>query len=104
VYFKLQGVTWLCILFKPNEERLTPSLKYYLVELLTHLHKNAANNISFCFTNSRSTMFCAGGTRSLLKALLADLQQTSTIQLNKDTMYYFDSEAFKFFASSNRGG
>jgi GTPase SAR1 family protein len=99
-YMVLSGV---CILLKPNEERLTPSLRYCIVELLAHLHKDVANNITFCFTNARSTMFHAGATLNILKALLGEFQQTSPIELSKDTIYYFDSEAFRFLACVKNG-
>lgn len=94
-YMVLNGV---CILLKPNEERLTPSLKYCIVQLLAHLHNDVANNITFCFTNARSTMFRAGATLNILKALLREFQQTCAVELSKDTIYYFDSEAFRFLA------
>jgi len=99
-YAVLNGV---CILCKPNEQRLTPSLKYCIVQLLAHLHKDIVNNITFCFTNSRSTMFAPGDTQRLLKRMLAEIQETSAIQLSKDRMYYFDSEAFKFLAAAKNG-
>jgi predicted GTPase len=38
-YMVLNGV---CILLKPNKERLTPSLKYCIVQLLAHLHNDVA--------------------------------------------------------------
>ncbi len=94
-YMVLNGV---CILLKPNEERLTPSLKYCIVQLLAHLHNDVANNITFCFTDARSTIFHAGATLNILKALLREFQQTSAVELSKDTIYYFDSEAFRFLA------
>lgn len=93
----------ICILLKPNAERLTPSFKYCILELLGRLHKGAADNITFCFTNSRSTMFRPGGTRNILKELLADIPQTSALKLNKDTMYFFDSEVFRFLAAAKAG-
>lgn len=93
----------ICILLKPNEERLTTSLKYCVVQLLTHLHKDATSNILFCFTNSRSTNFKVGGTLKLLRSLLSDAPQTAAIKFNASTMYYFDSEGFRFLAQVHNG-
>lgn len=44
----------ICVLLKPNNARLDLHFRYCFKELLVHLHKNAAPNIVFCFTNSRS--------------------------------------------------
>lgn len=98
-----EGLNAICILLKPNEERLTTSLKYCIVELLSHLHKDASANILFCFTNARSTMFRVGGTRKLLQALLSESPQTASIKLDKNTMYHFDSEGFRFLACVKSG-
>jgi hypothetical protein len=50
----------ICIFLKPNEVRLTPVLKYCIVQLLALLHKDATSNIVFCFTHSSPSMFEAG--------------------------------------------
>ena len=56
----LHEIHAICILLKPNESRMTIALRYYIGELLTHLHKNAARNIIFCFTNTRQTLYRVG--------------------------------------------
>jgi hypothetical protein len=54
---KYEYLNAICILLKPNNARLGIAFKYYLKELLSNLHKNAKDNIIFCFTNSRSIIF-----------------------------------------------
>lgn len=93
----------ICILLEPDEERLTISLQYCIIELLAHLHKDASCNILFCFTNSRRTFFRVRSTKRLLTELLSQSSKTAAIKLDTDTMYYFDSEAFKFLASMKHG-
>ncbi|KAG0586861.1 hypothetical protein KC19_2G122900 [Ceratodon purpureus] len=93
----------ICILLKPDQERLTISLRYCILELLAHLHKDASTNILFCFTNSRRTMFRVGGTKRLLTQLLSQSPQTAAIKLEKNTMYHFDSEGFRFLACVKNG-
>jgi GTPase SAR1 family protein len=93
----------ICILLKPNEVRLTPVLKYCIVQLLAHLHKDATSNIVFCFTNSSPSMFEAGGTLNLLQHVLSESPQTAAIKLDEETMYYFDSEGFRYLACEKRG-
>jgi hypothetical protein len=56
-YKHLNGIL---ILVKPNSARLTVAFKYCINELLKHLHKDAARNIVFCFTNSSGTNYEEG--------------------------------------------
>ena len=56
-YSHLNGIL---ILMKPNSARLTIAFTYCINELLKHLHKDAAKNILFCFTNSSSTNYEQG--------------------------------------------
>lgn len=48
-------------------------------------------------------MFRVGGTKNLLKDLLAQKPETAAIKLEKNTMYHFDSEGFRFLASVRNG-
>ena len=56
-YNEIHGI---CILLKPNNSRLTVMFQFCIKELLTHLHKSAADNIVFCFTNARNTNYRPG--------------------------------------------
>ena len=56
-YNHLNGII---ILVRPNSPRLTIAFKYCINELLKHLHKDAAKNIVFCFTNSSGTNYEQG--------------------------------------------
>lgn len=47
----------ICVLMKPNEARLEANFKYCIGELLTRLHKDAAKNVVFCFTNAQGTQY-----------------------------------------------
>lgn len=53
-YDKLHGIV---ILLKPNAARLTVMFRFCIKQLLTHLHKNAAHNIVFGFTNTRGSNY-----------------------------------------------
>ncbi|RIA81662.1 hypothetical protein C1645_789946 [Glomus cerebriforme] len=93
----------ICILLKPNNSRLNVIFKFCIQELLSHLHKNAKDNIVFCFTNARETHYRPGNTKPLLEKQLEDLKKQSRtdveIKVNKDTMYCFDNESFRFLAA-----
>ncbi|CAF4229333.1 unnamed protein product, partial [Rotaria sordida] len=52
-----QHLSRVCILLKPNEECLTILFRFYVNELLRHLHTNVSENIIFVFTNACSTFF-----------------------------------------------
>ncbi|CAI2188003.1 19094_t:CDS:1 [Funneliformis geosporum] len=102
-YYKyLNGI---CILLKPNQSRLNVVFKFCIQELLSHLHKSAKDNIVFCFTNARGTFYRPGDTLPALKSQLNELKKSSgvEIKINKDTMYCFDNESFRFL-SAIKGG
>ncbi|CAG8646980.1 1637_t:CDS:2 [Gigaspora margarita] len=66
-----------------------------------HLHKNAKDNIVFCFTNTRETFFCPGDTLPVLKKQLDEIKRKSDIEIKiyKDTIYCFDNDSFRFLAT-----
>ncbi|CAG8745968.1 23507_t:CDS:1 [Dentiscutata erythropus] len=101
-YEYLNGI---CILLKPNSARLTILFKFCIQELLSHLHKSAKDNIVFCFTNSRGTLYRPGDTLPALKEQLRKLEQRSSVEIktNKETMYCFDNESFRFLAATKNG-
>jgi GTPase SAR1 family protein len=92
---KLHGI---CFLFKANDARLTPTLKYCISELLLRLHKNAVENIVFCFTNAKGTFYRPGQIMVPLTKYLTDLQSSRgiSIKLDKSTIFCLDNEAFRF--------
>ena len=66
-YDHLHGIL---ILLKPNNSRLTVFFRFVIQELLTHLHRDAAKNIVFGFTNARSVNYTPGDTYPILAELL----------------------------------
>ena len=98
-YDEIHGI---CILLKPDNSRLGVMFRFCIKELLTHLHKSAAQNIIFCFTNSRTTFYRPGNTLPGLKKLLTDNLDVD-ISLSKRTMYCMDNESFRFLALLKHG-
>lgn len=78
LYQKIHGI---CILLKPNDSRLDVVFKYCIGELLTHLHKEAAKNIVFCFTNARATLYRPG--KFFIKQL-SEINHTKVIFLKNN--------------------
>ncbi|CAF2956629.1 unnamed protein product [Rotaria sp. Silwood2] len=95
----------ICILLKPNEERLTILFKFCVNELLRHLHTSASENIIFVFTNSRSTFFKPGSTSKILRALLDEHKQEKKIEvlLSINNTFLLDNEAFRYLALRQHG-
>ena len=93
----------VCILLRPNEVRITNSLKYSIIQLLEKLHKDASPNILFCFTNSSSTRYRIGDSLRLLEDMLKEIKVNINLRSNS-SMYFFDSEAFRFQAIVKQGG
>ncbi|CAG8531606.1 15669_t:CDS:1 [Racocetra fulgida] len=101
-YEYLNGI---CILLEPNNWRLTVFFEFCIQELLSHLHKSAKDNIVFCFTNCRRTLYRPGDTFPALKEQLRKLEQRSgvEIKMNKETIYCLDNESFRFLAAFKNG-
>lgn len=99
---KIHGI---CVLLKPNNSRINLTFRYCINELLTHLHKSAANNIIFCFTNSRTTFYKPGDSLPMLKSYIEQLKQAEgiDIHISKKTIYCFDNEPFKFICARQHG-
>ena len=80
-YEHLNGI---CILLKPNEQRMNILFRFCIKELLTHLHVSAKDNIIFVFTNARSTFYLPGATAPLLKHLLNELRENTNVDVPFD--------------------
>lgn len=98
-YDKLHGIL---ILLKPNNARLTIMFRFCIKELLTHLHRDAAQNMVFGFTNTRGSNYKPGDTFEPLKRELACNKEVD-IGLFEETVYCFDSESFRYLAAYHQG-
>ncbi|KAK4041603.1 hypothetical protein C8A01DRAFT_45253 [Parachaetomium inaequale] len=98
-YDKLHGIL---ILLKPNASRLTVMFRFCVKQLLTQLHKNAASNIVFGFTNTRGSNYKPGDTFKPLEELLTGYKQVK-MGLFEHNVYCFDSESFRYLAARQKG-
>ena len=98
-YNEIHGI---CIFLKPNDPRLRSIFRFVITELLTHLHKSAANNIVFCFTNARSTFYKPGDTLPMLKSLLQEYKG-AVVSISQRNQFCFDNEAFRCLACLENG-
>ena len=98
---KYKEIHGICILLKPNNN-LTLMFRFCIKELLSHLHRSAAQNIIFCFTNSRSTFYKPGDTLPALRKILEQNPDVE-ISLAKPTIYCIDNESFRFLAAQKKG-
>ncbi|KAK6449738.1 hypothetical protein FP744_10005988 [Trichoderma asperellum] len=94
-YDELHGIL---VLVKSNNARLTVTFRYCVKELLTHIHRSAANIMAFGFTNTRISNYAPGDTFKPLKSLL-DEHLDIPITLSASTTYCFDSESFRYLAA-----
>ena len=96
----------ICILMKPNNSRLTVNFEFCIKQLLCQLQKEAAKNIIFVFTNARSTFYKPGETLRPLRTVLENVEKKpphAHIELNKDSIYCVDNEAFRFLVALANG-
>lgn len=98
-YSQLHGIL---ILLKPNNSRLTVMFRFCVKELLTHLHRSAARNMVFGFTNTRASNYQPGDTFAPLEALLSEYSDVIP-GLFRETVYCFDSESFRYLAARQKG-
>lgn len=96
---KLHGILFL---LKSNTSRLNLMFRFVVEELLMHLHRDAAQNMVFGFTNTRVSNYMPGDTYTPLEALLKRHSRVH-IGLSPRTVYCFDSESFRFLAAQKRG-
>ncbi|KAL3441270.1 hypothetical protein BJX65DRAFT_313944 [Aspergillus insuetus] len=99
-YPKLHGIL---ILLKPNDQKLDLMFKFCMQELLTHLHRDAAKNIAFGFTNTRGTNYQPGDSFGALNQLLSKFSDVD-IALRRHNVYCFDSESFRHLAARKLHG
>ena len=78
LFKELHGI---CIVLKATETRMTTEFKYCLSELLTHLHRNALENVIFVFTNTRGADYKPGSAYTPLLAYLDELRKTRNIDV-----------------------
>jgi len=93
----------ILILLKPNSARLTLMFKFCVTELLTHLHRDAAHNMVFGFTNTRTSNYMPGDAFKPLQVLL-NKYKAVPMHLNRANTYCFDSESFRFLAALKTTG
>lgn len=101
-YEYLNGI---CILLKPNEDRIHVFFRFCLKELLRHLHIQARQNIMFVFTNARATSFQPGRTAPVLRTLLDGLKKDvqAAVPFSRENTFLLDNEAFLFLALCKNG-
>ena len=88
----------ICILMKPNNDRLNIFFRSCFMQLFDLLGENARDKIIFCFTNARSTFYTPGNTAPLLKKLLESLP-VERIPFTKHNTFCFDSESFRYLVA-----
>ena len=98
-YSELHGILFL---LKPNMPRLHVMFRFCVKELLSSLHRSAAGNIAFGFTNTRGANYTPGDTFAPLEQLLSDYNDVMP-GLFDYNVYCFDSESFRYLAAQKQG-
>jgi sulfatase maturation enzyme AslB (radical SAM superfamily) len=95
----------LCILLKPNDERLNVLFRFCVNELLRHLHVGASENLIFIYTNPRSTFFMPGTSKQILQKLLDQhrIKYNVHIPFSRENVFLVDNELFRYLALRKHG-
>ncbi|XDG00479.1 hypothetical protein ABKA04_000094 [Annulohypoxylon sp. FPYF3050] len=111
VLSQFEKIHGIIILLKPNTSRLNVIFRFCVEELLTHLHRDATQNMVFGFTNARSSNYQPGDTFVPLQSMLKRYGESENIGtseklslgLYQHNTYYFDSESFRYLAAYTQG-
>ena len=86
---QLSHIDAICFLLKPNESRMTIFFRLCFTQLFSLLGPDTYRNLTFCFTNARSTFYAPGSTGPVLKKMLATLDTKEEIQMEKKNTILF---------------
>jgi len=93
----VERISAILILVQPNASRRTTHFSYCIGELLSYLHRDAAKNILFGYTNSNLTHFRPGNTDVPLRETLKRV--STRINLGPGNQFFFDSGGFRYLAA-----
>lgn len=99
---RISSLNGIIILLKPNASRLTLTFRFCIQELLTYLHRDAARNIMWGFTNTRQSNYMPGDSYKPLERLL-EQHRSLGLNLTPDNVFCFDSESFRYLAAQKQG-
>ncbi|KAI1333513.1 hypothetical protein F5Y15DRAFT_430865 [Xylariaceae sp. FL0016] len=94
---RVRSLHGIIILMKPNAARLNLMFRFCVKELLTYLHRDAARNMVWGFTNTRYTNFSPGDTFKPLQRLLEE-HKSLGLTLTRENTFCFDAEGFRGLA------
>lgn len=94
----LSHLNAICFLLKPNTSRLNVFFRLCLTQILDLLGPNICKNLTFCFTNARTTFYTPGDTAPLLKKMIESLS-LKDIPFRKENTFCFDNESFRYFVA-----
>lgn len=111
IFHYLQSIQLLhgvIIIVKGNETRKTLHFKFSLVELLTTLHRDAVQNIVFCFTFSQISPGCfgAGNGYQVVKSFLENDKNISSIGFELkpgQNAFFIENDAYRFLVAKSQG-
>ncbi|OTA56667.1 hypothetical protein K449DRAFT_387412 [Hypoxylon sp. EC38] len=98
---RVSSLHGIIILLKPNAARLNLMFRFCVKELLTYLHRDAAKNIVWGFTNTRQSNYMPGDSFQPLQTLLRD-HQSLGLKMVPETVFCFDSESFRCLAAKKQ--
>ncbi|KAI0173094.1 hypothetical protein GGR52DRAFT_590258 [Hypoxylon sp. FL1284] len=102
---RISSLHGIVILLKPNTARLNLMFRFCVKELLTYLHRDAARNIVWGFTNTRQSNYMPGDSYYPLQRLLQEHQsqyQSLEMELSPSSTFCFDSESFRCLAAKKQ--
>jgi hypothetical protein len=102
---KLDNLHGVILMLQSNRDRLAPTFKVTVTELLLRLPQSITGNFFFVMTNSRVTNYLPGDAIGILNGVINELglKQNIRLKLDNSTIYMFDNEAIRFLFAHKAG-
>jgi GTPase SAR1 family protein len=84
----------ICVLLKSQTNRINPSLRTGLRQIMQNLHTNAQKNLVFCVTFARSSDYEPGQVRGVLRRFVE--AEKLALEVSDRLIFCFDSESVEY--------
>lgn len=109
IFLFMQTIEFLhgiIIIVKGNESRKSVQFKFCIVELLSHLHKSAVENIVFCFTHSQIAGTIGIGDGFVTTRSFLNEEYFRSVGINLEAgknAFFIENDAYRFLLAKQQG-
>ena len=97
----LDSLDAICVLLKPNVDRLSINFRSTSMDLVDLLSDKACRHLLSCFTSTRCTFYAPGSTGNFLLELLKSTA-VKNIPFHISNVFCFDNEPFRYLVARKK--